>query len=94
MTSSTTTLKLPASLKKRIAALAAKQSTTSHALMVSALEEHVARAERWQEFVEQAATADRAAEAGGPVYRATDIHGYLDSVVRGEPARRPRPSRR
>ena len=91
MTTSTTTLKLPAPLKKRIAALAAKGSTTSHALMVSALEEHVARAERWQEFVEQAAIADRAAEAGGPVYAAADVHAYLDSVVRGRPARRPKP---
>jgi len=93
MTTRTTTLKLPAALKKRIAALAAKGSTTSHALMVSALEQHVARAERRHEFLEQAATADRAAEVGGPVYAAADVHAYLDSVIRGKPARRPKPYR-
>ncbi len=93
MTTSTTTLKLPVPLKKRIAALAAKESTTSHALMVRALEQHVARAERWQEFLKQAASADRSAEAGGPVYAVTDVHAYLDSVIRGKPARRPRPCR-
>jgi len=93
MTTSTTTLKLPAPLVKRIAALAAMGSTTPHALMVSALEEYVARAERWQEFMKDAEQADRAAEAGGPVYAAADVHAYLDSVIRGKPARRPKPSR-
>jgi predicted transcriptional regulator len=94
MTTSTTTLKLPVPLKKRIASLAAKASTTPHALMVSALEDHIAREERWQEFLKDAAAADRAAEAGGPVYAAADVHSYLDAIARGKPARRPKPWRR
>jgi len=94
MTTSSTTLKIPAPLKKRIAALAAKSATTPHALMVSALEEHVAREERWQEFVTEAQAADRATEAGGPVYAAADVHTYLDAIIRGKPARRPKPWRK
>jgi hypothetical protein len=29
----------------------------------------------------------------GPVYAATDVHAYLESVIRGKPARRPKPWR-
>jgi predicted transcriptional regulator len=85
---------LPAPLKKRIAALAGQAATTPHALMVSALEDHAAREERWQEFLKEAAAADRVADAGRPVYAAADVHAYLDSIARGKPARRPRPWRK
>ena len=93
MATSSTTLKLPAPLKKRIAALAAKSATTPHALMVSALEDHVAREERWQEFLKDAAQSDRGVEAGDPVYAAKDVHAWLDNIARGKPARRPKPWR-
>jgi len=94
MTTSSTTLKLPAPLKKRIAALAVKSATTPHALMVSALEDHVAREERWQEFVKDAAQSDRGAEAGDPVYAANDVHAWLEDIARGKPTRRPKPWRK
>lgn len=94
MTTSTTTLKLPAPLKKRIAALAVKSATTPHALMVSALEDHVAREERWQDFLKDAAESDRAADAGDPVYAATDVHAWLENIARGKRARRPKPWRK
>lgn len=93
MTTTSTTLKLPAPLKKRIASLAGKAGTTPHALMVSALEDHVAREERWQAFLKEAAEADHAAEAGGPVYAAADVHAHLEAIARGKPARRPKPWR-
>jgi predicted transcriptional regulator len=94
MITSTTTLKLPAPLKKRIAALAAKSATTPHALMVRALEHHVASAERWQDFQKEAAESDRGADAGEPVYAAADVHAWLENIARGKPARRPQPWRK
>lgn len=93
MATSTTTLKLPAPLKKRIAALAVKSATTPHALMVNALEHHVAREERWQEFLQDAARSDRGADTGEPVYAACDVHTWLENLARGKPARRPKPWR-
>ena len=90
MTTSRTTLKLPAPPKQRITALAEKADTTPHALMVGALEEYVAREERWQEFLKEAAGADRAAEAGEPVYAAADVHAHLERIARGKPSRRPK----
>ena len=94
MTNSSTTLKLPAPLKKRIASLASKTGTTPHALMVNALVDHVARAERWQAFMKDATESDRAAEADDPVYAAADVHAWLDKMARGRPARRPKPWRK
>ena len=94
MTTSSTTLKLPAPLKKRIATLATRSGTTPHALMVSALEDHVGREERWQEFLRAAAESDAAADAGDPVYAATDVHAWLEKIARGKPARRPKPWRK
>ena len=94
MTTSSTTLKLPTPLKKRIASLASKAGTTPHALMVSALVDHIAREERWQAFMKDAAESDRAAEAGDPVYAAADVHAWLDKMARGKPARRPKPWRK
>jgi predicted transcriptional regulator len=94
MTTRSTTLKLPAPLKKRIAALAVKSATTPHALMVSALEDHVTREERWQEFVKDAAQSDRGAEAGDPVHAAKDVHAWLENIARGKRARRPKPWRK
>jgi predicted transcriptional regulator len=91
---STTTLKLPAPLKKRIASLAAQAGTTPHALMVTALENHVAREERWEEFLHEAAESDRGADAGDEVYAAADVHAWLEKIARGKPARRPRPWQR
>jgi hypothetical protein len=57
--------------------------------MLEALE----REKRRAAFVEEALAADRAIEAGGEVYAAADVHGWLARLARGERAARPKPPR-
>lgn len=91
---STTTLKLPTALKARIAKVAKKTGRTPHALMIAALEHQISREERIEAFVQEALAADREIDAGGEVYAAEDVHGWIDRLARGENPRRPKPWRR
>lgn len=90
---STTTLKLPTTLKARIAKVANKTGRTPHALMIDALERQISREERTEAFVQEALAADRDIDAGGEVYAAEDVHAWLDRLARGETPRRPKPWR-
>jgi hypothetical protein len=54
--------------------------------MVEALEREVAREERLYAFVQEALRSDRAVEEGGSVYRAEDVHDWLERLSNGEPA--------
>ena len=90
----TTTLKLPEKLKARIARLAKQLGQTPHALMLQALEREVAREERVREFVKAALAADAAIDAGAAVYRAEDVHAWMERLAKGEKPPRPRPWRR
>ncbi len=87
----TTTLKLPEKLKARIARLAKATRRSAHSLMVEALEREVVREERMQAFVREALAADAAIESGAAVYRAEDVHAWLDRLARNRKAARPRP---
>ena len=89
----TTTLKLPERLKSRIARLARETGRSAHSLMVEALEREVAREERMREFVREALAADAGAEAGAAVYRAEDVHAWLERLARNPKAVRPKPWR-
>jgi len=89
----TTTLKLSEKLKTRIARIAKATQRSPHSLMVEALEREITREERMRDFVREARAADAAVEAGGPVYRAEDVHGWLDKLAGRRKARRPRPWR-
>jgi predicted transcriptional regulator len=91
---STTTLKLPAPLKARIAPLAEAAGKTPHAWMVEALEAQVALAEMRQAFIEEAEAAAAATDAGGPLYAAEDVRAYILARAEGRRARRPKPMRR
>jgi predicted transcriptional regulator len=90
----TTTLKLPEKLKARIARLAKQSGQSPHSLMLQALEREVARVERMRDFVKAALASDAAAEAGGAVYRAEDIHAWMERLAKGEKAPRPAPWRK
>ena len=91
---STTTLKLPDKLKTRISRLARQSGQTPHSLMVQALEREVAREERMRDFVRAALASDAAVEAGGAVYRAEDVHAWMERLAKGEKPRRPAPWRK
>lgn len=91
--SASTTLKLPEKLKARIARLAKETGRSPHSLMVEALEREVAREERMREFVREALAADAAVEDGAGVYRAEDVHAWLQRLARKRKAARPKPWR-
>ncbi len=93
MTTSTT-LKLPEKLKARIARLAKETQRSAHSLMLEALEREVAREERMRTFVREALAADAAVEAGAAVYRAEDVHAWLDRLAKKGKTARPQPWRK
>jgi predicted transcriptional regulator len=90
----TTTLKLPQRLKARIARLARHTGRAPHAVMLEALERAISREERMREFLREAMAADAAIEAGADVYRAEDVHAWLERLAQGGKPRRPGPRRR
>ena len=90
----TTTLKLSEKLKARIARIAAQTGRSAHSVMLEALEREVARAERMREFVREAIASDAAIEAGAAVYRAEDVHAWVEHLAKGARPARPRPWRR
>ena len=92
--SETTTLKLPRRLKTRIARLARQTGRAPHAVMLEALEREISREELMRQFVREAMAEDAAIEAGAEVYRAQDVHAWLDRLARGGKPRRPAPWRR
>ena len=90
----TTTLKLPAKLKARIAKLAKQSGRSAHSLMVQAIERETAREERMRDFVREALASKADVEAGGAVYRAEDVHAWMEKLAKGEKPPRPSPWRR
>jgi predicted transcriptional regulator len=87
----TTTLKLPDSLKKRIAPLADSAGKTPHAWMVEAIETQATLAEKRRAFVADALAAEKEVERAGLVHRAQDVHRYILARAAGRKARRPKP---
>jgi predicted transcriptional regulator len=87
--SSTTTLKLPAELKARIATIAKQTGRSPHSLMVEAIERQTARVERMREFVKEALAADKEIHRTGEIYAAADVHVWLERLAGGR--RPPRP---
>ena len=85
-----TTIKLPDKLKARLARLARETGRSAHSLMVEALEREVAREERMRDFVREALAADAGVEEGAAVYRAEDVHVWLERLARNPKAARPK----
>jgi predicted transcriptional regulator len=90
----TTTLKLPEKLKARIAKLARQSGQSPHSLMVRAIERETAREERMRDFVREALASKADVESGGAVYRAEDVHAWMERLAKGEKPPRPSPWRR
>ena len=86
----TTTLKLPETLKLRIAKLAESAGKTPHAFMVEALEAETQRSELRREFVNAALRAEQEVAQYGEVYSMDAVHRYFSDKLAGKPARKPR----
>jgi predicted transcriptional regulator len=94
MAADTTTVKLPPKLKARVTALARKTGRSAHSFIVEAVERHTQREERVYDFVKEALAADADIERTGEVYRAEDVHAWLERLAKGEKPSRPKPWQR
>jgi predicted transcriptional regulator len=91
---STTSVKLPPRLKSRVAALARRSGKSAHSFIVEAVERQAAYEERMQRFVKEAMAARADVERTGEVFRAEDVHAWIERLAAGEPTARPKPWRR
>ena len=87
---STTTLKLPEALKKRIEPLAESAGRTAHAWMVAALEAQVSSAEKRNAFHDEARARLAEFDVEPVAYRARDVHRFSKARASGRKAARPR----
>lgn len=93
MTQRTTTIKMPPKLKARVAALAKKSGRSAHQLILEAIERHAEHKKRMQSFVKEELAAGADIDKGGQVFRAEDVHHWIDRLGNGQKAARPKPRR-
>jgi len=86
---STTTIRLPADLKKRIAAAAERLGTTAHGFILKAIAEKAEQEERRDEFNEVAEKRYARIIATGKTIPWQEMRGYLEARIAGKPATRP-----
>ncbi len=92
--SATTTIRLPPKLRARLASLAKQTGRSAHSLIVEAVERHAAYEEQMRDLVKEALAADAEIERTGRVYRAEDVHAWIERLARGEKVPRPKPWQR
>ena len=96
---STTSLKLPDTLKARIESLAASENMTAHAYMVETLDRATQVAERRREFLESARKSKAAFDRDGVGYAHDDVVRHFKAKLSGaakselKPIKRSRTSR-
>ncbi len=90
----TTTIRLPPELRQRLKVLSRKTGRSAHSLIVEAVERHADYEEQLQRLVQEAIAADTRIEETGEVYRAQDVHAWMERLATKPRATRPRPWRR
>jgi predicted transcriptional regulator len=90
----TTTIRLPPRLRARIQALAKQTGRSAHSVILEAVERHADYEEQMRSLVKEALESDAEIERTGEVYRADDVHEWMDRLARGQTAARPKPWRR
>jgi predicted transcriptional regulator len=86
----TTTLKLPAELKERVASVVEGTGKSPHAFMVEAIEEQTRLAEQRKQFVARALVAREDFRRSGKAYSLEDVKRYYTARLTGKLAKRPR----
>lgn len=87
---STTSLKLPDSLKKRVLATSQHKGISPHAFMVGAIEQAASAAEQQAAFVADAMAAQQEMLSSGQGYDAEEVHAYIAARVSGLDTPRPK----
>lgn len=90
----TTTIRLPPELRARLQALSEQTGRSAHSLIVEAVERHADYEEQLQALVREALKTDARIEETGEVYRAEDVHAWMQRLVKTPRAARPKPWRR
>jgi predicted transcriptional regulator len=90
----TTTIRLPPKLRARLGSLAKQTGRSAHSLIVEAVERHAAYQEQLRNLVREALAADADIEKTGEVYRAEDVHAWMNRLALGEVGGRPKPWRK
>lgn len=90
----TTTIRLPPKLRARIHSLARQSGRSAHSVILEAVERHVDYEEQLRALVKEAMAADDEIARTAEVYRAEDVHAWLDRLAHGSPGTRPKPWRR
>jgi predicted transcriptional regulator len=90
----TTTIRLPPKLRARIQALAKQTGRSAHSVILEAVERHADYEEQMRNLVKDALESDAEIERTGEVYRAEDVHDWMDRLARGQAPARPKPWRR
>ncbi|HEX6572270.1 MAG TPA: hypothetical protein VF055_09620 [Steroidobacteraceae bacterium] len=86
----TTTIRMPPKLRARIQALAKQSGRSAHSVILEAVERHADYEEQLRSLVKDAIEADAEIERTGEVYRADDVHGWIDRLARGQSGARPK----
>jgi predicted transcriptional regulator len=90
-TPTNTTIKLPETLKKRIASLVKHTGQSVQGFMLEAIAEKAEISEKRRLFVEDALEAEREMEASRLAYDAKDVHQYLRDRAQGKQPKRLQP---
>lgn len=90
----TTTIRLPPKLRARLRAIAKETDRSVHSLIVEAVEKHAAYEEQMRSLVKEALAADAEMDNTGEVYRAADVHAWVDRLASGVQSPRPKPWRK
>ncbi len=87
----TTSLKLPDELKARVSSIATVAAQTPHAYMVEAIEEKVARDEKYQDFIRSGLESVEHFKRTGIVYTHAQVKRYFEQKAAGKNPRWPKP---
>jgi predicted DNA-binding protein len=90
----TTTIRLPPRLRARIHALAKQSGRSAHSFILEAVERHADYEEQLRILVKEALAADEAIERTAEVYRADDVHAWVERLAHGKNVAGPKPWRR
>jgi predicted transcriptional regulator len=92
--SETTTIRLPPKLRARLRVIAKETDRSVHSIILEAVEKHAAYEEQMRKLVKDALAADEALDRTGEVYRAEDVHAWMERLANGESSTRPKPWRK
>jgi predicted transcriptional regulator len=90
----TTTIRLPPKLRARLRAIAKETDRSVHSIILEAVERHTAYEEQMRSLVKEALAADAEIDRTGEVYRAEDVHAWMQRLTKGGGEQPPKPWRK